>query len=73
MGAAEREADARAREREAQFKAEMEAKQAAAQAQVFGWTCSTHGDTAIATLTSRKGRAYRSCAECFEFEKEVTV
>lgn len=65
---AEREADAR-------FAADLAAKQAAAQAQVFSavWTCPTHGIAATVEQTSRKGRKYRACTKCSEFEREVTA
>lgn len=37
-----------------------------------GWVCPDHGDVTITQLTSRKGRAYRSCTTpgCKQFEKE---
>jgi len=34
-----------------------------------GWSCPEHGDASLVTLTSRKGRTYRSCTSCMEFEK----
>lgn len=35
-----------------------------------GWTCPAHGMASVKTQTTRKGRTYRVCAECPEFEKE---
>lgn len=82
---AEREADERAaiQEREAiqsvakddqeDFEAEMAAKAAAAQAATFkqaepdGWACPEHGG--FVEKTSGKGRKYRGCSECDEFER----
>lgn len=40
---------------------------------VPGWVCPTHGDAAIVNLTSRKGRKYRACETCKQFEKEGTA
>jgi hypothetical protein len=67
---------------QAEFERKLAAKTAAAQAEVFkaadesedppapagGWTCPTHGADTLKQLTSRKGRAYLTCA-CGEFEK----
>lgn len=37
---------------------------------VPGWVCPTHGDEAILDTKSRKGREYRLCTICKQFEKE---
>lgn len=34
-----------------------------------GWECPTHGSDSLTTLTSRKGRKYRSCIGCDQFER----
>lgn len=34
-----------------------------------GWSCPTHGDEGVTSLVSRKGREYRACTLCKEFEK----
>ena len=59
------------------FPAEFAAKAAAAQAATFGdappldegWSCSVHDQASLKELTSRKGRKYRACTLCEEFEK----
>lgn len=77
--ALEQSADAEA------FKRDFAAKQAAAQAAAFaaadtpaetpepatgeGWACPVHGLDSVVTLKSRKGREYRACSKCEEFEK----
>jgi hypothetical protein len=38
-------------------------------APTVGWACPEHGSASLTTLTSRKGRTYRSCTACQEFEK----
>lgn len=69
----------------AEFAARMERLQEEAQAAVFvdapapeaaasgspapGWTCPKHGAADIREMTSRKGRKYRACGTCAEFEK----
>lgn len=77
--AQEREADERAAEYAAQQKAEFAAsiaqKAREAQESVFGptpdagWKCPKHGDAKITNETSRRGRKYRKCGLCTEFEK----
>jgi len=73
----ERAADDLARA-QSSFEAGYEAKIAAAQEQVFqtasplvdeGWACPVHGYKAIVGLVSRKGRKYRACRDCEEFER----
>lgn len=71
-------------ERRPAFDVKFAAQQAAAQETTFGhkliaaldaapgttdWLCPTHGGASITSLISRKGRTYRACAECKEFEK----
>jgi len=34
-----------------------------------GWVCPEHGDSHLTTLTSRKGRQYKSCVGCSQFER----
>lgn len=34
-----------------------------------GWACPVHGPSATQEKTSRKGRTYRVCSRCLEFEK----
>lgn len=46
-----------------------EEEPAAPAAPADGWVCPKHGDT-TKTLRSRKGREYRACTECDEFERE---
>lgn len=36
---------------------------------VEGWVCPTHGDANLTEMTSRKGRKYRACTTCAQFEK----
>lgn len=58
-----------------EFEEKYAAMQQAAQAAVFsgspqaGWECPTHGDAGLEDRTSRKGRSYRACTQCEEFEK----
>jgi hypothetical protein len=73
----ERAADkAHAIREEAKFAAAFAAKAEAAQAATFGdapvpagWVCPEHGDKALVTKTSRKGRSYLSCTKCPQFER----
>lgn len=41
----------------------------ASEAPADGWVCPDHGASTIQELTSRKGRVYRACTQCDEFEK----
>jgi hypothetical protein len=34
-----------------------------------GWVCPKHGDEELRVLKSRKGRVYRTCMKCEEFER----
>lgn len=49
------------------FAEDFARKQAAAQAATFGWSCPTH--KAFTQKTSRKGRTYRACPHCDDFER----
>jgi len=58
------------------FSADYAAKQAAAQAAVFtsgsaapGWVCPVHGKSSTQETLSKKGRKYRICTKCPEFER----
>lgn len=82
---AEREADARVAAAKPQdFAAQYATMQAKAQQAVFspdadkpptsgsvsaGWACPVHGAKHTEEKVSRKGRAYRVCNQCLEFEK----
>jgi len=70
----EAEADARhvartaAVEEAPDFATRFAAQTAAAQAATFGWACPTHGAKAILDKVSPKGRKFRACTLCREFE-----
>ena len=76
----DKEAEAKADENVA-FTANYARLQAEAQAAVFkdapptvaplakGWECPVHGGTSLQSLTSRKGRMYKACTQCEEFER----
>jgi hypothetical protein len=74
---AQREVEQKA---DATFKAHYDEQSREAQAQVFtaqdstqdeGWVCPAHGDTAVQTRTSRKGREFQACGLCQEFERRA--
>lgn len=80
--AREREADERVRKQremeapvEEPFPDRYKRLQEEAQSSAFagsaapGWACPTHGASAVEQKTSRKGRTYRVCSKCPEFEK----
>lgn len=67
----ERAADARAAdvvpEATADFDARIAELATNAQAATFSWVCPDHGEAVV--KTSAKGRAYRGCPDCNQFER----
>jgi hypothetical protein len=66
-----------------EFKERFAKQQADAQSQVFvvsdappdnirqGWICPSHGDSNVVGLKSKRGRDYRKCTLCEEFERNA--
>jgi hypothetical protein len=69
--------------KEASFKERFAKQQVDAQSQVFvvsdeppanirqGWICPSHGDSNVVGLKSKRGRDYRKCTLCEEFERNA--